>query len=122
METVIALGLLAVLLVGMSGLFLRLLAGSEKGNDTTAGTMLAEQLLQQQAAGGIFENNSGISRLYTHDGSAAVEYVYQITCAPMTVSPSGSNVYYVDVQVTWMGASRHTQGQLRARAGRLVTP
>lgn len=122
METIIALGLLAALLVGMSGLFLRLLAGSEKVNDTTVGTMYAEQVLQDQVSSGLFESNSGTSRLYSHDGSAALEFTYQVTCSPMQVPPGSMTAYYVDVQVYWMGASRSGQGQLRARSGRLVSP
>ena len=124
LETVIALGLLALLLIGMSGLFLRLLAGAEKSNDLSAGLLVAERILQDECAAARFESSPGVesTQLYSHDGEASQEFLYQVTCSPMQVSASGAPIYYVDVQVWWMGGSRHGQGKLSTRAGRLAAP
>jgi Tfp pilus assembly protein PilV len=123
LETVIALGVLAVLLIGLSGLFLRLLAGAEKSNDTSAGLLVAERLLQQECNTGKFQSSPPQSTLlYTHSGEQAQEFLYQVTCSPMQVTAGGKPIYYVDVQVWWSGGSRAGQGRLSTRAGRLVTP
>ena len=124
LETVIALGVLAILLIGLSGLFLRLLAGAEKSNDLSAGLLVAERILQQECSAARFQSSpAGQSTLlYNHDGATAQEFLYQVTCSPMTVVTGGQPIYYVDVQVWWSGGSRQGQGRLSTRAGRLATP
>jgi len=118
MEAVLALALLAILLIFVSGLFLRLLAGSEKSSDLTAGAMLAESILQEQCAGRDFVSTVQQRRLlYNRDGSQAEEFLYRVTCT--RVSPG---IYYVDVEVAWGGGSRQGQGQLKTRLGRLASP
>lgn len=118
MEAVLALGLLAVLLIFVSGLFLRLLAGSEKSSDLTAGAMLAESILQEHCADRRFLSSANQRRLlYNRDGSQAEEFLYQVTST--RIAPT---IYYVDVEVTWGGGSRHGQGLLKTRLGRLASP
>lgn len=118
MEAVLALALLAVLLTFVSGLFLRLLAGSQKSSDLTAGAMLAESILQAHCAEGEFLSSTNQQRLlYNRDGSQAEQFLYQVTCT--RVSPG---IYYVDVEVSWGGGSRQGQGQLKTRLGRLASP
>lgn len=118
MEAVLALALLALLLVSVSGLFLKLLAGSQKSNDLTAGSMLAESVLQKQCQGPDFLSFQNQRRvLYNRDGSQAEEFLYQVTCTRVQ-----SNLYYVDVQVTWGGGSHAGQGRLSTRLGRLASP
>lgn len=118
MEAVLALSLLAVLLIFVSGLFLRLLAGSEKSSDLTAGAMLAESILQQQCASREFVSSVNQRRLlYNRDGSQAEEFLYQVTCTRVS-----AGIYYVDVEVSWSGGSRQGQGQLKTRLGRLASP
>lgn len=117
------MGVLAILLTGLSALFLRLLGSTEKANDLSAGLLVAERVLQEQAVLGRFESSPpDKTLLYTHDGRQAMEFLYQVTCSPMQVSPGGASIYYVDVQVWWSGGQRQGQGQLFTRAGRLITP
>ena len=124
METVVALGILAVMLIGLSGLFLRLLAGAEKSNDLSAGLLVAERLLQEECSRARFQSSPGVqsTRLYTHDSQTAQEFLYQVTCSPMQVVSGANPIYYVDVQVWWSGGNRHGQGRLSTHAGRLATP
>lgn len=118
MEAVLAIALLAILLLFVSGLFLKLLAGSEKSSDLTAGAMLAESLLRSQCDDPNFLSSTNQRRmLYNRDGSQAEEFLYSVTCT--RVSPG---IYYVDVQVSWGGGSRAGQGQLRTRLGRIASP
>ncbi|MBX3169187.1 MAG: hypothetical protein KF760_17410 [Candidatus Eremiobacteraeota bacterium] len=118
MEAVLALALLAILLIFVSGLFLRLLAGSEKSGDLTAGAMLAESILQEHCADGRFLSSANQRRLlYNRDGSQAEEFLYQVTCTRLAPA-----IYYVDVEVSWSGGSRQGQGQLKTRLGRLASP
>lgn len=118
MEAVLALALLAILLISVSGLFIKLLGGSEKSSDLTAGSMLAESILQQNCAGPDFLSSTNQRRiLYNRDGSHAEEFLYQVTCTRLQ-----SGLYYVDVQVTWGGGSHAGQGRLSTRLGRLASP
>jgi len=124
LETTIALAVLALMLIGLSGLFLRLLASSEKSGDQTTGIMLAERLLRERVEARNFGSvASPESRyLYTHDGSSPTEFVYRVTSTPMVLNSGEPEVYYMDVEVQWMGGTRQGQGQLVSRVGRLVTP
>lgn len=123
LETILAMGVLAILLTGLSGLFLKLLGSTEKANDLSAGLLVAERVLQEQVVVARFESAPpDKTLLYTHDGQQAMEFLYQVTCSPMQVSPGGAAIYYVDVQVWWSGGQRHGQGQLFTRVGRLITP
>jgi len=118
MEAVLAIALLALLLLFVSGLFLKLLAGSEKSNDLTAGAMLAESILQSQCADPNFLSSSNQRRLlYNRDGSQSEEFIYQVTCTPLS-----QGLYYLDVQVSWGGGSRNGQGKLSTHLGRVVSP
>ncbi|MBS2040302.1 hypothetical protein JST97_35270 [bacterium] len=118
MEAVLALALLAIVLVSVSGLFLKLLGGSQKSSDLTAGAMLAETILQKHSIGPDFLSYANqLQVLYNRDGSQAEEFTYQVTCTRVQ-----SNLYYVDVQVSWSGGSRAGQGRLSTRLGRLASP
>lgn len=124
LETTIALAVLALMLIGLSGLFLRLLASSEKSGDQTTGIMLAERLLRERIESRSFGNVTTPESLflYTHDGSSPTEFVYRVTSTPIVLNPTQPEIYYMDVEVQWMGGTRQGQGQLVSRAGRLVTP
>lgn len=112
------------MLIGLSGLFIKLLASSEKSGDQTTGIMLAERLLRERIEGRTFVTMAAPESLflYTHDGSNPTEFVYRLTSTPIVLNTSEPEIYYMDVEVQWMGGSRKDQGQLVSRAGRLVTP
>jgi hypothetical protein len=127
METVLALGLISIILVFLCVLFIRLIGTSDKSGDTSAGLELADSLLQQCIQTKVFEPPGGNHRvlLYTHDAAAATEFTYQISSQPTVVTPGQKPIYFMDVQVWWdipAGSTRHGQGRLETHLSRLVTP
>lgn len=121
----LALAVLALMLLGLSALFLRLLASSQKSNDQTSGLMLAERILRDRVDARQFGSTPtpGVVLLYTHDAQTPVEFTYQVTSTEVSGHEYfPDSIYYLDVQVSWMGGQRGGQGMLRARAGRMVTP
>lgn len=127
LETVLALGLISMILVFLCVLFIRLIGTSDKSGDTSAGLELADSLLQQCVQNKDFEP-PGSNRsllLYTHDAAAATEFTYQITSQPTVVTPGQKPIYFMDVHVWWngpAGSTRHGQGRLETHLSRLVTP
>lgn len=127
LETVVALGLLACLIVFLGGLFVQLIGTSNKAGDSTVGLQLAQSLLDETVRAGQFPPAVGPQSrlLYAHDAAVAQEFMYQVTSSATQVTPGKAPIYYVDVQVWWngpAGQARHGQGRLEARLGRLVTP
>lgn len=127
LETVLALGLIALMMVALGTLFLRLLGSSDKSGDTSAGLQLADSLLEQAIRGKDFDPPAldGKISLYTHDARAAQEFSYRLTSSATVVTPGQPAIYYMDVHVWWnqpRGGARRGQGRLEASASRLVTP
>lgn len=127
LETVLALGLITLILVFLGVLFIRLIGTSDKSGDTSAGLNLADSLLQECVQKKIFDH-PGMDRsvrLYTHDASAATEFVYRISSQPTVMTAGQKPIYYMDVHVWWnvpAGSTRHGQGRLETHLSRLVTP
>jgi len=127
LETVLALGLIAILMVALSTLFLRLLGGSDKSGDSSAGLQLADSILEQAIRAKDFDPPplDGKVSLYTHDASLAQEFSYRLTSTATVVTPGKPAIYYMDVHVWWnqpRGQNRLGQGRLDVNLSRLVTP
>jgi len=118
LETLLAFALLANMLLGMSSLFLKLLAGSEKGGDLQAGFFLAQKMVAEETRFASVPSRD-VATLYSHDGTTPLQFTYQVTSTLVQPSP---RLYYVDVEVWWMGGQRSNQGQLHVRLGKLRAP
>ena len=127
LETVLALGLLSVILIFLGALFIRLIGTSDKAGDTSAGLELADSLLQQSIQNQLFDPPASDRkvRLYTHDAAAATEFVYRITSQATVMTAGQKPIYYMDVHVWWdipAGSTRQGQGRLETHLSRLVSP
>jgi len=130
LETVVALGILAILLVVMGALFVRLIGSSNKSGDTSAGLQIADGVLQEAIQSKSFDVVPGDRKIYvyTHDAASPTEFIYRLTSTPTVVTvsvPAQRPIYYMDVHVWWnqpRGTNRLGQGRLEAQTGRLVTP
>lgn len=127
LETVLALGLLAMMMVTLGGLFLRLLGSSDKSGDTSAGLQLADSILEQAIRAKDFDPPplDGKISIYTHDAGAPQEFSYRLTSTATVVTAGQPAIYYMDVHVWWnqpRGSNRLGQGRLEAGVSRLVTP
>ena len=127
LETVLALGLIALMITALGILFLRLLGSSDKSGDSAAGLQLADSVLEQAIRNKNFDLPAldHKIRLYTHDARAAQEFSYRLTSSATVVTPGQPAIYYMDVHVWWnvpQGGSRLHQGKLEASVSRLVTP
>ena len=128
METVVALGVLAVLMVAMASFFVRILWSSDKSGDQSAGLQLADQILQDCIAQQAFEVAAvdHTVTLYTHDAAAPTEFTYRVTSEAVLLPECTRPSYAMDVHVTWFnqspGTARSGHGKLETHLGRLVTP
>lgn len=127
METVLALGLIALMTATLGILFLRLLSSSDKSGDTSAGLQLADSILEQAIRNKNFDLPAADRSLslYTHDARAAQEFTYRLTSTATVVTAGAPAIYYMDVHVWWnqpQGSNRLHQGRLEASVSRLVTP
>lgn len=128
METIVALGVVALLLVAMASFFARILWSSDKSGDKTAGLQLADQILQECIQQQLFEPPAGDRTvlLYTHDAAAPTEFTYRVTSTTVLLPECTRPSYALDVHVSWFPQSSSTarsgRGRLEAQLNRLVTP
>ncbi len=127
LETVLALGLIALMIVALGFLFLRLLGSADKSGDSSAGLQLADSILEEAIRASNFDPPplDGKVSLYTHDARAAQEFSYRLSSSATVVTPGQPAIYYMDVHVWWTqprGGRRQGQGRLEASVSRLVTP
>lgn len=117
-ETMLALIMLSLLIVGVLGLLGSLLVASTKSTDSTAGTFVAHYLFEKartdgppDPSGGVVE---GTEQLYSHEEERPVNFRYRMAwtlAAPSSTyyaesrtnrSQFGSDLYHVEVMVWWM--------------------
>jgi len=128
METVVALGILALLLVSSAAFFTRMLWSSDKSGDQSAGFQLAERILQESIDQQAFDlpPTDRQVRLYTHDAGQQTEFTYRLTSTPVYLPQCSAPSYALDVHVRWFGGgpgeTRSGRGLLEAHLHRLVTP
>lgn len=128
LETVVALGILAILLICAAGFFTRILWSSDKSGDQSAGLQLAESLLQECIDQQAFDlpTIDRQLRIYTHDARQQTEFTYRLSSTPVFLPRCSQPSYSLDVHVRWFGGSpgqsRSGRGLLEAHLSRLVTP
>lgn len=128
LETVVALGILTLLLISAAAFFTRMLWSSDKSGDQSAGLQLAESILQECIDQQAFDQPAADRqvRLYTHDAQQQTEFTYRLSAIPVFLPQCSSPSYALDVHVRWFGGdpgqARAGRGLLEARLTRLVTP
>ena len=129
-ETVLAIGFLAVIAISMAGVFTHLLNSSAKGNDLTAGRLLAQKVLDRAARSGPpswgFTSITNVAQdITTHDSRTQTTFVYNLipsslkqdTGLPGTIR----ELYFLEVTVTWWNDETRAEfGELRTTLGQSV--
>ena len=117
-ETMLALIMLSLLIVGVLGLLGSLLVASTKSTDMTAGTFVGQYLLEKAKVdgpptpeGGIVE---GTEQILSHEEERPVNFRYRMEWTLVAERDSyfvhttkaknqfGADLYHVEVQVWWM--------------------
>ncbi len=129
LETVIALGLLAAMLLGLAAFFTNILAATAKQDDLTAGVVFAQKQLDKAVLEGTYANSTAEVQqgIYTHDSANQTSFFYKLTSTPVPLpSPSTQNGYWLEAQVWWWSTGpaqgRGRVGMLSTKLGQLVTP
>ena len=118
LETMLALIMLSLLIVGVLGLLGSLLVASTKSTDTTAGTFVAQYLFDRASetgppdpAGGVIEDTE---QLHSHEEEQPVNYRYRMEWTKVGEATSyyvgtkkersqfGPDLWHVKVTVWWM--------------------
>lgn len=127
-EVVIALALMAILLVFVSGLFLKLFQSSTKGLDASIALQMAESTMIQakDADPASWPGLSGSRQVINRDTQVTSEFVTEVVASnPPISSNEMGEVYELTVAVYWMDqskdpASRRGYGRQSVRLSRLV--
>jgi len=135
-EVILSLGLLAIILVCVIGLFQNLLASTTKSSDLTVATIVAQQRLnelvaqreQNLAAYGMDFPTSVVNQeLYTHDSATATTFHHRATSELLYLDPAIGKTYFLEVLVYWFTAdpnqvakNRMGQGKMSVKMGRVV--
>ena len=117
-ETMLALIMLTLIIVGVLGLLGSLLVASTKSTDMTAGTFVGQYLLEgakitgpPDPAGGM---QDGTEQIYSHEENRPVNFQYTMNWTLIGERASyyaeskknknqfGAELYHVEVQVWWM--------------------
>lgn len=117
-ETLLALIMLSLLIVGVLGLLGSLLVASTKSTDTTAGNVVAQYLFDKAKVmgppGPEGGTTNGVEQLFSHEENQPVNFRYQLEwtrigeAATYRVGTSrqraqfGSDLWHVKVTVWWM--------------------
>lgn len=118
LETMLALIMLSLLIVGVLGLLGSLLVASTKSTDTTAGTFVAQYLFDQASETGPPEPTGGVAegteQLHSHEEGQPVNYRYRMEWTKVgeattyfvgsrrEPSQFGPDLWHVKVTVWWM--------------------
>ena len=131
-ELVLSLGLLAVLIISLIGLFTRLLHGSTKSTNLTAGQLFAAQKLEQLITTGSYATDlNGQAGAYVTDVSSKTNFYYQVSRSNISQSTAKTETtylggFYVTVRVWWNvnspNQARAGEGLQTTQASRMVYP
>lgn len=120
LETMLALIMLSLLIVGVLGLLGSLLVASTKSTDTTAGSFVGQYLFSEAAVNGPPKDGSmveeGIEELLSHEEDIPVKFHYRINWTLLAPAKTyagggpggrkkvqfGPDLYLVEVTVWWM--------------------
>jgi hypothetical protein len=117
-ETMLALIMLSLLIVGVLGLLGSLLVASTKSTDMTAGTFVGQYLFEQAKANGPPDpaggEETGTRQVFSHEEERPVNFEYRMTWtlvgergayykgSTKNLNQFGADLYHVEVQVWWM--------------------
>lgn len=129
LEVVVSFGILAVLFLSLSILFLNLLGSSTKSAHKTAAMIFAEEVIESVIRKEEFVSVTEpiAERLSATSSERATQFFYTIDCQTIPEEPSvHSGGVFITVRVTWWDdnpdAERAGQGKLSTEAGRFHTP
>lgn len=128
-ELVLALGLLAVILVSLVGLFTTLLGSSSKSTNMTVGHYFAVQKLEEAILNGNFVDGGEDREIYSMDAGHKMRFAYKVRSTAIN-GYAGDYGYrggqYVQVSVYWwngdINEARAGQGLLYTSVGRFCYP
>ena len=128
-ELVLALGLLAVILVSLVGLFTTLLGSSAKSTNMTVGHYFAVQKLEEAILKGNFNEDGDERDIYSMDANNKTHFAYRVRSTAIN-GYAGDYGYrggqYVLVSVYWWNGelqeARAGQGLLHTSVGRFCYP
>jgi hypothetical protein len=118
-ETLLALLMLSLMIVGLLGLMGSLLVSSTKVSDSSSGIYLAEYLLEQAATGSPPDpdggTEEGVKSLLNHENKLPLDYHYRLEWTKIGDSETytsfdgttregqfGTRLFHVTVTVWWM--------------------
>lgn len=129
MEIVVSFGILALLFLSLSYLFIGLLGGSAKAANKTVGSLYAEEILETVIRDGTYVNSSAARSegIYSLSADNETQFFYTVNSEPIAaVTGTHKGGHYVRVTVSWWGeganAERAGQGKLTTEVGRFITP
>lgn len=133
-EIILSLGLCALLILSVAGLFTQLLGASTKTGELSAGQIFAAQKLDDLIQNGTYDqvgHSSGAGSAYVTDASSKTNFYYQMTKSNLPANASSTartylGAYYLTVQVWWNTDSptqcRPGTGLQTTQASRLIYP
>lgn len=125
-----ALGLLAMLLLGAVGVFTSLFASSRKTTTNLVGLSFVNQKLEELVEAGTFNSMTGSEGTYVLDPNLGTKFFYTVQCQPLSGVISGPKRYLGGYQVTieaWWNAQSPGElhlgeGLRRVRVERFIYP
>lgn len=134
-ETILAIGLVAIMSLVIIAVFSKLLTSSAKTADLSSGQSLAQKVLDRAIREGPPDWGTGgalvgVESIYAHDTSKRLDYGYTVTpiLLPASSASAMGPVYQVLVRVEWWpdaadaSGSRQGSGKLFCELGQLVYP
>jgi Tfp pilus assembly protein FimT len=129
LELVFAIGLLAVAIVSLPGVFSVLIACTTKTTDLSAGVMFAQKVLEEAVVkGNPVALKSGSEGIYTHDSANKTTFHHILRCTHVldNDNPVLGQAWYYEVEVYWWSDDpdryRANMGRTSTRVGRMVYP
>lgn len=128
-EVVVALGLLALLMIVVLGIFTQLLASSTKNTLLQAGTLHADKVLNEavrnaRSSPPAFDPTAtGQQGIYTHDETNLTIFYHTLVATPVTTfNPSApGETWQLEVEVNWWAADASDPTRARPGYGKLYT-
>jgi hypothetical protein len=136
LETLLALIMLSLMIVGVLGLLGSLLVASTKSTDMTAGSFVAQYLFDEATVKGPPKPDGGtaegVHKLYSHEEALPVDFRYRMVWTKIGEAATyiadgsservkfGPDLFHVEVTVWWM-VENPDDGRLEGGGKRTVT-
>lgn len=124
-ELALAMVVLAIVMLGVIGVFLTLLNSTTRSGDRSAAQLVAQFQLEKVADTQNFVSRNGVQRVYSHGDELPVSFNYQVETSELSRAGEETRAFYVEVTVYWM-VDDPSQGRvgsgdkLSVRLGRVV--